>query len=81
MTDLVREAIELGCDTYITGETNLYMAQYAMERGVNLLIGTHTHTEFPGVESLCARLQDVCAAEFVPLRESDIETGKLIQPT
>ena len=80
MTDLVREASRLGCDTYITGESNLYMAQYAIERGVNLLIGTHTHTEFPGVESLCSKLQSTCPVEFVPLQEQDVETGTLILP-
>ena len=81
ITDLVQEASQQGCDTYITGESNLYMAQYAMEQGINLLIGTHTHTEFPGVESLCSKLKLACPVEFIPIREPDIETGTLILPS
>lgn len=79
LTSIVREAAALGCDTYITGETNLYVAQYAKDRGINLMIGTHTHTEFPGIERLCRRLQTLAKATLIPLREDDIETGTLIQ--
>ncbi len=75
LTDVLREAADLGCDTYITGETNLYTTQYARHRGMNLLIGTHTHTEFAGVESLCSELRRQTGLEFVPIHEEDGESG------
>ncbi|UCF09914.1 MAG: Nif3-like dinuclear metal center hexameric protein [Candidatus Bipolaricaulota bacterium] len=75
LSNLVREAIDLGCDTYITGESNVYVVQYARNRGINLVVGTHTHTEFPGVESLCGLLAARTGLEFVPIREADFETG------
>ena len=75
LTDILHEAAELQCDTYITGEANLYTVQYAHHLGLNLLIGTHTHTEFPGVESLAGKLQASTGLVFVPVREDDIESG------
>lgn len=75
LTDILHEAAGLGCDTYITGEANLYTVQYARHLGLNLLIGTHTHTEFPGVESLAKRLQAATGLDFVPIHEDDIESG------
>ena len=75
LTDILHEAAELRCDTYITGEANLYTVQYARHLGLNLLIGTHTHTEFPGVESLAGKLRVTTGLEFVPIREDDIESG------
>ena len=75
LTDLVREAIALGCDTYITGESNVYMVQYARHRSVNLIVGTHSHTEFPGVESLCELLRARTDLTFVPIHEEDFESG------
>ena len=78
LTDILREAAGLQCDTYITGEANLYTVQYARHVGLNLLIGTHTHTEFPGVESLVGKLQVTTGLEFVPIREEDIESRTLV---
>ena len=78
LTDVLREAAELGCDTYITGETNLYTVEYARHRRMNLLIGTHTHTEFPGVQALCALLHSKTGLAFVPLHEEDLESGTLV---
>ncbi|MFC2095981.1 Nif3-like dinuclear metal center hexameric protein [Candidatus Bipolaricaulota bacterium] len=75
LTDVLHEAADMGCDTYVTGETNLYTVQYARHRSMNLIVGTHTHTEFPGVESLCNKLRLSTGLEFVPIREEDSETG------
>jgi len=75
LTDLLREASGRGCDTYITGETNLYTVAYARERELNLIVGTHTHTEFPGVESLCRKLGAVSPLDFIPIRETCFEIG------
>lgn len=78
LTDLLREAADLECDTYITGETNLYTVEYARHRRMNLLVGTHTHTEFPGVQALCGLLQSKTGLAFVPLHEEDSESGTLV---
>lgn len=75
LTDVLQEAADMGCDTYVTGETNLYTIQYAQHRNMNLIVGTHTHTEFPGVESLCNKLRLSTGLEFVPIHEEDSETG------
>ena len=75
LTEILKEAADMGCDTYITGETNLYSIQYARHRNMNLIVGTHTHTEFPGVRSLCEKLRSSTGLEFVPIREEDCETG------
>lgn len=56
-SDAIKMAIEEGCDTYITGEVNLYTIQYAQFVGINLLVGSHTFTEIFGVESLAYKLK------------------------
>jgi hypothetical protein len=73
LNDDIKEEADMGCDSYITGETSLYSIQYTWYRGINLIVGTHTHTEFPGVESLCCQLQSCTKLEFVPIREDDFE--------
>ncbi|WP_107838285.1 Nif3-like dinuclear metal center hexameric protein [Metasolibacillus meyeri] len=56
-SDAMKMAVEEGCDTYITGEVNLYTIQYAQFVGINLLVGSHTFTEIFGVESLAYKLK------------------------
>ncbi len=51
-TDLMKEAVDLDADVYITGEKILYTMQYAKQEDLNLIIGSHTFTEIFGVESL-----------------------------
>ena len=75
LNEVIKEAADMKCDTYITGETSLYSVQYARYRGINQIVGTHTHTEFPGVERLCHRLQGSTGVEFVPIREEEFEIG------
>jgi putative NIF3 family GTP cyclohydrolase 1 type 2 len=81
LTDALREAADMGCDTYITGETNLYSVQYARYRSLNLIVGTHTHTEFPGVESLCGKLGLATGLDFVPIQENSFELGVPTAPS
>jgi dinuclear metal center YbgI/SA1388 family protein len=73
-TTLLEEARARGCDTYVTGEGALDTKLYARETGLNLLLGTHTATERPGVESLARRLQDALpGVTTVGLRETPFE--------
>lgn len=57
-TTCLKESVENKCDVYITGEHNLYTIQYAKFKGINLIIGSHTFTEFFGIESLALKLNE-----------------------
>lgn len=54
----IAEAAELGADTYVTGEGNMWTKLYARERGINLAFGTHYATETFGVLALAEMLQE-----------------------
>lgn len=73
-TNFKREASERGCDLYITGEKTLYSVEYAEFVGMNLIVGSHTGTELPGVEELAhcvsRTLPDV---QVIRLHEDEIE--------
>jgi putative NIF3 family GTP cyclohydrolase 1 type 2 len=49
-------ALELGCDTFLTGETNMFGILWAKEAGMNLVVAGHYATETPGVMALSARI-------------------------
>ena len=78
MTNHIKEAADKGCDTYITGETSLYSVEYARYRRINLVVGTHTHTELPGLEGLCERLKPNMNAVFIQIHEGRFEAGNRI---
>jgi len=54
----LKQACDLGCDTYITGELNAYILMYARYLKMNLLVYSHTATEIHGVEALVNLLID-----------------------
>lgn len=68
MTNDIKLAYDLGCDTYITGEKILYTVQYANFIGMNLIVGSHTNTEFFGIQTL---------AEMVKSKFPEIVTIRL----
>ncbi len=75
-TDCLKEAVENKCDVYITGECNLYTIQYAQFKGINLIIGSHTFTEFFGIQSLALKLnENIKEIEIVRLNEEHYETN------
>jgi len=55
-TDWMAQALELGCDTFLTGEANMFSILFAQEAGMNLVVAGHYATETPGVMALSARL-------------------------
>lgn len=69
MTSDMKIAVDAGCDTYITGEYALYSQQYAHLTGINLLIGSHTNTELPGVRSLVQKLITNTALKMIEISE------------
>lgn len=75
-TTCLKEAVENNCDVYITGECNLYTIQYAQFKGINLIIGSHTFTEFFGIQSLALKLiEDKKEFEVVKLNEKHYEVN------
>ena len=57
-TAYVKEAQELGCDTYVAGECNLYLGIYARGQDINCLVYSHTATENKGTENFAKLLAD-----------------------
>jgi dinuclear metal center YbgI/SA1388 family protein len=49
-------AQSLGCDTFLTGEGNMFGILFAKEAGLNLITAGHYATETPGVMALSSRL-------------------------
>jgi len=78
LTDVLHEAADLGCDTFVTGESALYSVEYARYRRMNLIVGTHTQTEFPGMEHLSECLAARTGLEFIPIREDGFEIGEVL---
>lgn len=75
-TACLKEAVENNCDVYLTGECNLYTIQYAQFKGLNLIIGSHTFTEFFGIESLALKLnENINELEVVRLNEEHYEAN------
>lgn len=73
-TSLSKTAYDSGCDVYITGEKVLYTIQYAQFMKKNLIIGTHTFIEMPGVEEMARKLGRILPnTEFVKISEEHIE--------
>jgi putative NIF3 family GTP cyclohydrolase 1 type 2 len=65
-TTCLKEAVENKCDVYITGEC----------KGVNLIIGSHTFTEFFGIQSLVFKLKEsIKELEVVRLNEEHYEVN------
>jgi len=68
-TRFIDDAVNERCDTYITGEYNMYLQHYAEFRNVNLIIGSHTKTEIIGVRSLVNKIltqfKDIKAFEII----------------
>lgn len=55
-TDWMAQAQSLGCDTFLTGEANMFSILFAKEAGMNLVVAGHYATEIPGVMALSARI-------------------------
>ena len=58
--DFLPQALEAGCDTFVTGDVKYHQFQKAAALGVNLIDAGHFPTEDP----VCEVLRDRLAAEF-----------------
>jgi len=70
----IKDAVNLGCDVYLTGEKILYTVEYAKYRKINLIVGSHTFTEIFGLENLTQMLnKKYPMLEIIKLKEEHIE--------
>ena len=58
LTDYLRRIKRYDPQLYITGETSLYLMEYAAFIGVSVLVYSHNHTELPAVVELAQRIAD-----------------------
>ena len=58
MTEYLAEALGYGIDLYLTGETSLYLLEYASFHHVNVLIYSHNYTEIFGTKNLAKKIAD-----------------------
>jgi putative NIF3 family GTP cyclohydrolase 1 type 2 len=56
LPEWMARAQELGCDTFLTGEANMFGILFAKEVGLNLVLAGHYATEIPGMMALSARI-------------------------
>jgi putative NIF3 family GTP cyclohydrolase 1 type 2 len=57
-TKYLAEALPYGIDLYITGETSLYLLEYASYHNINVLIYSHNYTEIFGTQNLAHKIAD-----------------------
>ena len=62
-TSCIQDAMPHGIDLYLTGETSLYLCEYAVHHGISVLVYSHNHTELPGVRAFAERLGEVLHLE------------------
>lgn len=55
-TACLSEALPYGVDLYLTGETSLYLLEYASFHNVSVLIYSHNYTEIFGIQNLAERV-------------------------
>jgi putative NIF3 family GTP cyclohydrolase 1 type 2 len=65
MIDYLAETLKHQIDLYITGETSLYLLEYAKYRGVNVLVYSHNYTEIFGTQNLAWKIADYLEIEKV----------------
>jgi len=58
LTDYLKDAKRYDTQLYVTGETSLYLMEYAAYIGVSVLIYSHNYTELPAVIEFARRVSD-----------------------
>lgn len=70
----LHEAVQKGCDAYITGEKKMKTIVYAQHVKLNFLLGSHIFTERAGIDEYARILQEkMPEVTFIPLNEEHIE--------
>jgi dinuclear metal center YbgI/SA1388 family protein len=73
-TDWMAQAQELGCDTFLTGEANMFSILFAKEAAMNLVVAGHYATETPGMMALSARIARDLQLDVTFIPEEIIES-------
>lgn len=76
LTDAMAFSVESDCDIYLTGEKVLYTIEYAELHAMDLVIGSHTFTELPGVESLAKKVKALTGIEIHLIQEDRLEAAQ-----
>ena len=68
-------ALAIGCDTFLTGETNMFGILFAKEAGINLITAGHYASNIPSMMALSVRIAQQLQLDvtFIP---EDIVEGK-----
>jgi dinuclear metal center YbgI/SA1388 family protein len=69
----VKEAKELGCDTYLSGQTKMFAVLYGIESGLNIVSATHYATESIGMKGLVNIIKKDLGLDVIFIKE--INTG------
>ena len=70
------EAVNAGCDTFVTSDIKYNEYWDARERGLNLIDAGHFHTENPMVKALAQRIRDAFPDLEVKISESHTDCMK-----
>ena len=63
-TNFLRDALSYDVDLYVTGETSLFLLEYAKFREVNVLVYSHNYTELPGVRAFAEKIAGALGLEL-----------------
>lgn len=78
-SDFIDDAINMGIDTYITGDLKYHEAQYAISNGLNIIDGSHQMTEMPIVENLKKRFEQWVINNGYKLKVYTAKENEVIQ--
>ena len=74
--DEMQEALEAGCDTFVTADVKYNQFRTAYELGLNLIDAGHFHTENPTMPLLTRKLQDAFPEVTVVFSEKHTDCMK-----
>jgi putative NIF3 family GTP cyclohydrolase 1 type 2 len=67
-------ALSLGCDTFLTGETNMFGMLFAKEAGMNLIAAGHYASIVPSIMALSIQIAQQLQLDVTFIPEDIIES-------
>ncbi len=74
--DFLMQAVELGCDAYVTGEASYHDGQCAYEYDILLISAGHFETENPVIDMLCDLLKKNTDTEVIKAMPFNVYINK-----
>jgi putative NIF3 family GTP cyclohydrolase 1 type 2 len=68
----IKEAKELGCDTYLSGDAKMFAILYGIESGMNIVSATHYATESVGMRELADVIKKDLGLDVIFIKEITI---------